>query len=757
MTDHDPRLLSRAAGAFSRRALLAAGALGGAVAMGGRGLAFAADVAASPAAPANIAYDWRTVPYGGGGFVDGFVYHPAQRGLLYARTDVGGAYRIDPATRRWTPLQDFLSRDDGDLMGVLSMAIDPNDPSRLYLACGEYLGSWARDGAVLCSADQGANWSVTNLTGIKLGGNADGRGTGERLQVDPNNGQILFLGTSQDGLLKSVNQGKSFSAVGFPSKAISLVLFDPKSGTKGAASSVIYVGCADDAGGLYKSADGGASFAKIDGLPKFIPQRAVLDEAGNLYLTLSNGRAPWGGNDGALYKLDAKTGQWRDISPMKPDPNGVAFAYCGVDVDRGRPGTVVVSTMNRYSIKDDIYLSRDGGAHWSSVGAKAVHQADKYPWMANGLRGDDHMGNWIADVRLDPFDPKALIYGTGSGVWLTNDLDSVDSGKTVHFDFAVDNFEETVATAMKSPPAGAILYVTMGDVSGAGFDDLTQSPKTGLFTPSWQSGQSVDYAELAPQYVVRTADNGNTSGYFSSDGGLTWAAFPTSPHVPKDAKGNWRSAGQLAISAGATTLVWAPEKQGAFFSHDAGKTWTPCAGWPADHDTYMPLAADRAVDRVFYVHDRTTGHVLMSVDGGASFAPKVSGLPEVHGWETPQLVAAPGRVCDLWVAMPEGLYHIPDDKSPARSIFLVSEAWLLALGKPADGKTYPAVYLWGKVKGQGGLWRSDDIGVSWSRISDDRHQFGGLRSMAADPTEYGTVYIGPHGRGVMVGRPAKSA
>ena len=43
------------------------------------------------------------------------------------------------------------------------------------------------------------------------------------------------------------------------------------------------------------------------------------------------------------------------------------------------------------------------------------------------------------------------------------------------------------------------------------------------------------------------------------------------------------------------------------------------------------------------------------------------------------------------------------------------------------------------------------------RTRSDAHQFGGLRSMAADPTEYGTLYIGPHGRGVMVGRPVKGA
>ncbi len=158
------------------------------------------------AADAAPAYDWRSLTYGAGGFIPGFVFHPREKGLLYARTDIGGAYRFDAAGQRWLPLLDHLAKADADLMGVLSLAVDPSDANRVYAACGLYTGEWARKAALLSSTDRGASWQIHEL-GLKLAGNGPGRGTGERLQVDPARPERLLLGTTQDGLLQSTNRG----------------------------------------------------------------------------------------------------------------------------------------------------------------------------------------------------------------------------------------------------------------------------------------------------------------------------------------------------------------------------------------------------------------------------------------------------------------------------------------------------------------------------------------------------------------------
>jgi len=86
-------------------------------------------------------YNWKSVQIRGGGFVDGIIYHPTKKGLLYCRTDMGGAYKWNDATKTWGPLLDWVSYKDNNLMGVESIALDPNDTNRLYMACGTYTGS----------------------------------------------------------------------------------------------------------------------------------------------------------------------------------------------------------------------------------------------------------------------------------------------------------------------------------------------------------------------------------------------------------------------------------------------------------------------------------------------------------------------------------------------------------------------------------------------------------------------------------------
>jgi len=60
---------------------------------------------------ANAAgYTWSNVyTGGGGGYIPNIIFNPSQQNLIYARTDIGGAYKWNSTTNLWVPLMDWVT------------------------------------------------------------------------------------------------------------------------------------------------------------------------------------------------------------------------------------------------------------------------------------------------------------------------------------------------------------------------------------------------------------------------------------------------------------------------------------------------------------------------------------------------------------------------------------------------------------------------------------------------------------------------
>ncbi|MFJ8538526.1 WD40/YVTN/BNR-like repeat-containing protein [Streptomyces sp. NPDC093591] len=735
---------------LSRRAVLAGTAAAAALTtvplLPGRALA------AGPTAAAGQAYRWRTAVMGGTGFITGVLFHPSVRGLAYARTDIGGAYRWDDGTARWTPLTDHLGWDDWNLLGVEAMAVDPAHPDRVYLALGTYSQSWAGNGAVLRSDDRGATWSRADLS-VKLGANEDGRGCGERLLVDPRDSNVLWLGTRHDGLLKSTDRGATWAAVsGFPGT--------PSASGQGVtllvtAGRTLYAGWGDGEGtsgtkNLYRTSDG-TTWEAVPGQPTGtaakVPVRAAYDRyTRELYVSYANAPGPNGQSDGSVHKLCLATGTWKNVTPVKPggttaDGSADSFGYGGVAVDARRPGTVVVSTNNRWADIDTLFRTTDGGRTWTSLKDSAVFDVSETPYLKWGA-DKPKFGWWIQAIALDPYDSKHVVYGTGATLYGTRDLKNWAP--------QIRGLEEASVRQLISPPVGeAHLISGNGDIGVMYHESLTASPSRGMASnPVMGSATGLAQAAAKPAYVVRTGWGDHGNGAYSNDGGQTWAPFEAQPSIAKDAPG------PIATNADGSVLLWVfvhwdGTKYAAHRSADNGATWSEVSSFPKG----ATPVADPADPTLFYAYDTDTGTLLASTDSGRTFTARASGLPS--GDAQFELVAAPGRSGDLWLSVKwNGLYRSTDAGATFTKVASCWASYTLGFGKAADGADYPAVYMVGSTETITAVYRSDDEAKTWVRINDDQHQWGWTgETITGDPRIHGRVYLATNGRGVQYGEP----
>lgn len=745
----------------------------GLLALSVSGLAATARAQARDAAP----YVWRNVVVGAGGFIPGIVFSRVERGLAYARSDMGGAYRFDAAAGRWRPLMDSSPRSSD--FGIESITADPIDADIVHAAVGVHK---ADPGAMLRSSDRGATWRRTEVP-FRMGGNEDGRGLGERLAIDPNDNRILYFGSRHDGLQRSTDGGASWRKVeAFPLKGLgtptdrsthgglSFVVFDPRSGQRGQPSRTLFVGVADPHDhALYRSDDAGRTWRPVEGGPRaeLSAAKAELDDRGILYVTCTLGIGPNGVTDGAVWRLDTNTGAWTDITPPRP-----LGGFMGVALDRKRPGVIMVSTLNRWQPGDTLWRSTDDGRSWTSLREAARHDVSATPYLNWGNDKPD-FGWWIAALALDPFDSDRLVYATGATVYETRNLSAADHGRPTDWAPWVEGIEQTAVITLVSPPKGPHLLTGFGDISGFAHEDLDRSPQRQFTTPVFANTNQIDYAGAAPEIVVRSGTphegvaseghDGSTLAW-SDDAGLSWKPLgrprPASGETPVVADNPrmdlYRDA-PITVSADGSTFVLATPK--VVWSRDRGVTWKACAGLPM----LLRPVADRKDAMLFYALDFRTGAWYVSVDGAESFAAVPSrGLPATVAEDRPTwrevafpLKATPDHEGDLWFVSRSGLYNSRDGGQRFDRIDGGLSVEMLDFGKPPAGSTYPALFAIGTRGDVRGVFRSDDRGRSWVRVNDDQHEYGRrFRAIAGDPRVFGRVYVATDGRGVVYGEPA---
>ena len=708
-------------------------------------------------------YNWRPVRMGGGGNVTSIKAHPKVPNLYFITTDVGTPYRWNHAAQKWEDLMWYgkipttywnweAAAKCGDL------AFDPGDATGNILYATHQTGKGAAPGGgispgtVLKSVDRGATWTDCELP-IQVLPNSD-QTYSDRLAVDPNNSNVVYVTTRANGTYKSTAAG----AVGSWTKVNTtlpdnlpgrFIFFDKSGGVVNGVTRNIFLGSRD---GVYRSTDGGTTFALMPGSPGE-PRRASIANDGTFFVTRlpQNANRPLGGS--TLNKWNGSS--WVDITPV----TGKEFS--GVGVNPSNSNEIIVTTTGSWN-HDIAYRSTTGGSvgSWTTM-VPATRDVTEAPHSGgNGANGN--IGHNVNGFAWDPFN--------AAQVWFS---DMLDVGQTTNvWDARVtwklrnNGLEEiVVAGPLVCPPSGPnFLVSTTGDVGGFDHKSLDLPPAKGIAnffvtnTGTNTSGGAIQYSD--PNFIARVGSdgwNGTGIGGYSTDGGNSYTKFTSLPGTR----------GRIAVSATSRKMVWVTQGGLTYHSSDLGVTWTPSAGVPSAvlkpgsiYDIWAgmnPLAADKVNGNKFYIY--AAGKMYVSNDGGASFAATTaSNLPNVGNVAQMNVETTPGKEGDLWIAFSgDGLFHSTDAGQTFTKInpTTIPKAKWVAVGKAdTTAASNPIIYVSSEgtpINGVSyGVFRSDDNGATWTTIANPVP--GVVSNMAADL--HGRVYLGIGGNGIFVGEPS---
>lgn len=612
------------------------------------------------------------------------------------------------------------------------------------------------------SRDRGDTWEVLGAQRGLLTTHVAGIG------FHPTDGDVFFLG-GEDGIYRSEDGGQSVTHV-LTSGYVEDIWIAPSSPAVGYAA--WHPAYDSTAGGVFKTTDGGASWARVDlDLPSGLRGLEVLtapDSAATVYLLSGEARFASGlprvyrSTDGGAHwaRIGAQFGDlvidvatdpfdakvlWASVDDAQPDQPGHLWRSSDRGLtwtERARRGGVIWPDTNapqtirmvdpRYQFvwdpREGIWESTDGGASFTRVSSRSTWEA---AWS----------GAYFA------------ILGSYSGPSLTlgTDLSDGDNLYWVNSQFVFGSFDSGRSLrSLFARPVGASAWASRG------FDNIV---------PVEVAQSAVDPDEV----YLACLDIGL---WRSLDGGRSWSSCNQPAYT-----GGWAGEGgntlTVLVDPTVAGTVWAPQAGSwegpatLLESTDSGASWSAVgAGLPAAPLLGLSLdSTSPAGQRTLFVC--AEGDVYRSLDGGASFArvQTSGGLTTTASDSGAGQVVYAGGAAGLWRSLSGGVpgswqeVGLPEFRGPAGR-----EVWdddFIGVHDICPDPHVPGrVYV--SVLGPGrGHYVSADLGATWQRLLADDF----ARSLAVSAHDPRVLFAGsssaflaggydPASKGLLISRDA---
>ena len=391
------------------------------------------------------------------------------------------------------------------------------------------------------------------------------------IAVDPLTPSTVYVGTQLYGLFRSVDAGQTWPAVnnGLTSYSILSLAIDPvtTSTVYAVASSSPYLVSSDPEGGVFKSTDSGAGWARVLAVPPDGQYSVIAIDP-------TNPQTLYVGSNFGIQKSTDGGASWVGVSDAL---GGVRVS--GIAVDPSSPSTL-------YAACGAVFKSTDGGSHWISTGLTDAYK-----------------------IRIDPRSPSTVyavgpggVYKStnGGGTWTPRSSGLLNNKR----DLAID-------------PVSSTLFLTAGpDGVFRSTDGAASWHSIDVGLPSGGSGRLMDPIAVVPgaSGSLLVGSFGFVGGLFrSTDGGAHWT----------DTSGDFTPLNACSVAASRLLpAIYAATDGGVFQTTDQGEHWQPINAGLSDLNIYGVVPDPQSAATLYA---RSPTRLFKTSNGGASWFPLLAG------------------------------------------------------------------------------------------------------------------------------------